>query len=269
MCEMSQTTGKLTEALAKAQSQIRPAVFDAVNPHFKNRYATLASIMDACKPALSSNGLAIIQAVSVEGDPIRVRVQTILLHISGEFVKSSISMKPVRDDPQSIGSVLTYARRYALSALVGVVADADDDGELATGHAPDKTNVTPIRRKKDPAGNPQPNTPPAADGSASSTSSTTIPPEPAAGPAATGKRRTTERASNQISSRVIKLREIFTASGRLSETPQDMLAVIGGLLQLGRPLKASSELRDDQLDQVLEAYRNRLNDQEKSRQEAA
>ena len=127
--EKSESIGKLAEALAKAQGEIKPAAFDAVNPHFKSRYATLGAITEACKDALSKHGLAVVQGTTNAGDG-RVTVETMLIHASGEWIKSSLSMKAERDNAQGCGAVITYGRRYSLAAMVGVVADEDTDGEI-------------------------------------------------------------------------------------------------------------------------------------------
>ena len=126
--EKSETIGKLAEALSKAQGEIKPAAFDATNPHFKSKYATLGAIVESCKDALSKNGIAVIQGTnSVDG---RVIVETMLVHVSGEWIKSSLSMKTERDNAQGCGAVITYGRRYSLAAMVGIVADEDTDGEI-------------------------------------------------------------------------------------------------------------------------------------------
>jgi hypothetical protein len=126
--EKSETIGKLAEALAKAQGEIKPAAFDATNPHFKSKYATLGAIVESCKDALSKNGIAVIQGTnSADG---RVIVETMLMHVSGEWIKSSLSMKTERDNAQGCGAVITYGRRYSLAAMVGIVADEDTDGEV-------------------------------------------------------------------------------------------------------------------------------------------
>lgn len=131
----SQTCGALAKALADAQIEITAAAMDAKNPHFGSRYATLASVMDAAKP-LSRHGIAVSQAAEViEG---RVIISTILMHSSGEWISESISLKPRQDDPQSVGSAITYGRRYLLAALAGIAADEDDDGNAATDTDPRK-----------------------------------------------------------------------------------------------------------------------------------
>jgi len=131
MIKQSESLAALAPALAKAQSQIKVAVKDAVNPHFRSKYADLGAVWDACRDALTSNGLSIVQ-MPVDSEPGRVALCTMLLHSSGEFLTSTVSTKITKDDPQGVGSALTYLRRYALAACVGVVADEDDDGNAAS-----------------------------------------------------------------------------------------------------------------------------------------
>lgn len=124
----SETVGKLFESLAKAQGKIESALKDKKNPFFKSSYADLTSIWDACRSPLSENGLAIIQ--TVEGTKAEPFLVTWLGHASGEWIKSKLPLLVMKQDPQALGSAITYARRYALSAIVGVCSD-DDDGEKA------------------------------------------------------------------------------------------------------------------------------------------
>lgn len=133
----SETIGKLAEALAKAQGQMNNAAKDSDNPFFKSKYADLAAVWDACRWPLSSNGLSVAQPITTSDAGV-VTVETILMHLSGEWISSSLSIKPVKQDPQGVGSAITYARRFALGALVGVSA-ADDDGNEASGKV-DKNN---------------------------------------------------------------------------------------------------------------------------------
>lgn len=128
--EQSPTLGALAAALAKAQGQMRNARKDATNPHFKSRYADLASILDACREPLATNGLSYMQRVTscAEG----VRVTTMLLHSSGEWVRDTCIMPVAQRTPQGMGSAITYGRRYSLAALVGVAAEEDDDGNAAS-----------------------------------------------------------------------------------------------------------------------------------------
>lgn len=128
----SESIASLAEALSKAQGEIVGAKKDENNPFFKSKYADLASVWDACRGPLSKHGLSVIQAPTrIDGDLVLL---TVLAHRSGEWVESEYPLRPVREDPQGMGSCLTYARRYALAALVGVY-QIDDDGNDASTRA--------------------------------------------------------------------------------------------------------------------------------------
>lgn len=120
---------QLAKALAAAQAEIGGAAKSKVNPHFKSSYADLSEVMDACRPALTKHGISVVQMPSADGPA--VTVTTVLLHESGEYLKSALTMTAAQNTPQAIGSAITYARRYALAAMVGV-APEDDDGNAAT-----------------------------------------------------------------------------------------------------------------------------------------
>jgi len=125
----SESIAKLAEALAKAQGEITGALKESKNPFFKSSYADLASCWDACRKQLSEHGLAVIQTTAP--DDSGVVVITTLAHTSGEWIRGSLRMVPVKADPQGIGSCITYARRYALAAIVGL-AQIDDDANAAS-----------------------------------------------------------------------------------------------------------------------------------------
>ena len=127
----SESIALLAGALAKAQLQIEPASKNATNPHFRSHYADLASIWDACRGPLNTNGLSIVQ-FPCDGDVGRTGLCTMLLHSSGEYISEVVTTRSQKDDPQGLGSALTYLRRYALAAVVGVTATEDDDGNAAS-----------------------------------------------------------------------------------------------------------------------------------------
>jgi hypothetical protein len=127
----SDTVSDLATALASAQSKIQPAAKDAENPHFKSRYADLAAVWEACREPLSSNGLSVVQTFE-QGDPGQITVHTTLLHKSGEWMTNSLTLPVGQNTAQGYGSAITYGRRYGLAALIGVVADEDDDGNAAS-----------------------------------------------------------------------------------------------------------------------------------------
>lgn len=146
---MSQSIAALSAALAKAQAEMPAAPKQSINPHFKSKYADLAAIMDTCRQPLTRNGLAVMQTIS--GDGARVEVTTILSHSSGEYIGDTAVFTPRDPSPQAMGSAITYARRYSLSALVGVVADEDDDGNAAQGKS---THAAQANRTSAPAAAP-------------------------------------------------------------------------------------------------------------------
>ena len=129
----SQSLDKLYAALSKAQLEMLPAKTGSSNPFFKSKYADLASIVKASRKALGINGLAVIQRIIRNGSA-GMTLMTRLCHASGQWIESSMTVNPPKQDIQSLGSYLTYLRRYTYSAIVGVVAsEEDDDGEAATG----------------------------------------------------------------------------------------------------------------------------------------
>jgi uncharacterized protein YukE len=134
--DTSETTAKLFDALAKAQGAIKGAAKDSNNPHFKSKYADLASVWEACREALSKNGIAIVQMPG-QCAANMIELTTRLGHSSGEWMQETMTIPLGKVDAQSVGSALTYARRYSLAAFVGVAPD-DDDGNAATASAPNE-----------------------------------------------------------------------------------------------------------------------------------
>jgi hypothetical protein len=158
--ETSTEIGKLAEALAKAQGEIKGAAKDSTNPHYRSKYADLASVWDACRAALTKNGLSVVQLPDTTADG--VFLHTTLAHSSGQWMRGTMPVRPVQDTPQGLGSALTYARRYSLAAMVGVAPDDDDDGNAASagtpannGHrtAAPKPSESPEQAKAREAGN--------------------------------------------------------------------------------------------------------------------
>jgi hypothetical protein len=121
----------LFTSLAKAQAEMQTAGLSAENPYFKTRYADLAAIVKASRPALTQNGLSIIQQIITHDDG-HTYLHTLLCHCSGQWVESRVRIAPPKTDVQSLGSYITYLRRYSIAALCGIVtSDEDDDGNLA------------------------------------------------------------------------------------------------------------------------------------------
>lgn len=131
--QMSPTIGKLASALAKAQKAMKPAHKDRDNPFFKSSYATLASVFDAIRDPFAANGLALIQPPGKTDEHGNVVIETIIMHESGEWISGDASAKPVKNDPQGVGSVMSYLRRYGAQSMAGLAsADDDDDGNAAS-----------------------------------------------------------------------------------------------------------------------------------------
>jgi hypothetical protein len=239
--ERSETIGKLSEALAKAQGEMKPASFDAQNPHFRSKYATLASIMEACRAALSQNQIAVVQGTSVIED--RVIVTTMLIHASGEFISDQLSMNIIKDSPQAIGSAITYARRYSLASLAGVVSDEDDDAEAAMP----KENAQRLVKIAQVANLDEHKKTRVSSNSKSES--------------ADKAEKTPQKANSTAENaqkRVQKIRLLFNLSAQLGQTPDDMKAVIGNIIGITRPIKESSEIKDSDLDMIISAFSKEL-----------
>lgn len=149
MLETSPSIAALAEAMAQAQAAVEGATKGKVNPAFKSKYADLASVWEACREALTQNGLSVIQSPG-ELDNGKMAMTTMLLHKSGEWIRGSLTIPLGKVDAQGYGSATTYARRFALAAFVGV-APEDDDGAAATKAAPRAvSNDTPAKVEAKP-----------------------------------------------------------------------------------------------------------------------
>lgn len=148
MPKITEQRAELAAALALAQAEIDSAPKTEKNPFFKSTYADLATVRQAIREAFGKHGLSVIQIPHTSDD--RVMVTTILMHKSGQFVEGTLALKPVKGDPQAIGSAITYARRYSLMAFAGVAPD-DDDGNDASGKQQEATkNRSPVKPKQEP-----------------------------------------------------------------------------------------------------------------------
>lgn len=130
----SDSIASLAAALAVAQSEMSNPVFDAVNPHFKNKYASLSAVRDAVTPVLSKHGLSVTQLFHACEKVGFVAIETVLIHSSGEWISSLLEMPSEKPNAQGYGSAATYAKRYGLMAITGVVGDDDDDANHAVGN---------------------------------------------------------------------------------------------------------------------------------------
>ena len=131
MIQQSESIANLTLALSIVQGKMSHAVKDSANPFFKSKYADLESVWDACRSLLAENGLAVMQFPGLYTDHDKsMSLTTVISHKSGEYLSQEMSVPVTKADAQGAGSALTYMRRYALAAVVGVV-QADDDGNAA------------------------------------------------------------------------------------------------------------------------------------------
>lgn len=133
--EHSDNLGELGAALAKAQAQVKGAKRDSANPFFKSQYADLASVWDACRDALTSNGLSVVQFPGYENGV--AMLTTVLLHSSGQWLAGTAGAPIAKQDAQGVGSAITYLRRYALAAVASVSPE-DDDGNAASGKSKER-----------------------------------------------------------------------------------------------------------------------------------
>lgn len=156
----SEQINELVAALSKAQGVMRAADKDAKNDHFRSQYATLASVWDAVRGPLSSNGLCVVQTMNSESDLLQ-SLTTRLYHSSGQWIESFSILNPTKNDPQGIGSATTYFKRYHLMALTGIAADDDDDGNAASLRPRQQPEQTPPPAAVTPKTTPKATTKPA------------------------------------------------------------------------------------------------------------
>lgn len=127
--ERSDSVKNIAAALCAVQKNLRPLKRNADNPFFKSNYTDLAAMSEALYPLLAAEGLSVVQG----GDG--TTLDTLLLHVSGEWLQTSLTM-PAETNPQKLGSIVTYFRRYALAAIVGAVSEGEDDDGNAASHPP-------------------------------------------------------------------------------------------------------------------------------------
>ena len=139
--EKSDSIKELASALARAQSKIPAAKMDSINPFLKSKYASLGAIIDASKSILSNCGLSVSQMVEF-GDNDKIGITTILMHESGEWISSTVSL-PIGEEKgksqaQVAGSIISYLRRYSLASVLGMYSEEDVDGEKPALHNTEK-----------------------------------------------------------------------------------------------------------------------------------
>ena len=146
--ETSETKAELFKAFANFKKKLKQPLKDANNPFFKSKYVPLENVVQVVDEAMMDTGLSYTQGIA-DLEEGYLRVDTIVLHESGEYmvIKGS-KVKPVKNDPQSAGSAITYARRYSLSTAFGIASDPDDDGNGASQQAKNNQQQKNIQQPK-------------------------------------------------------------------------------------------------------------------------
>ena len=143
----SESIAELAKALSAFQGEVKQPLKDKSNPFFKSTYVDLTGVVDAISKVAPKHGLSFIQ-YPVNQDN-KVGVVTVLMHSSGEFIETEpIFAQPAKNDPQATGSVITYLKRYSLSAVFGITSDEDDDGERGMGRNQPTQQRTQADRSK-------------------------------------------------------------------------------------------------------------------------
>ena len=162
----SESITKLAAALVKAHGEIRGVTKDSTNPHFGSRYTSLDATMDMVRPILAKNGLAVVQGATVpetDGGGIKnFSLETMLLHESGEWMSNAVTIPVEKANAQGVGSGLSYARRYGVSALLALSSDEDDDGNGATSAPAKRQPQKGPERVPAPKAEPKPTSKPEA-----------------------------------------------------------------------------------------------------------
>ena len=124
----SESIKEISSALVIANKELKNVTYDSTNPFFKSKYASLAHILDTVRPIMTKNGLSVIQEASRPDDGY-IDVNTLLTHSSGEWIETVVNIAiGKRDGPQGVGIAITYGRRYAISALLNISSEEDNDG---------------------------------------------------------------------------------------------------------------------------------------------
>jgi hypothetical protein len=138
----SEQIDKLFPAFVAFQAEMPPVPKDSINPHFRNKYASLGAITEATRPVLAKHGLAYTQGMAIV-DGVQVMF-TRIIHQSGQWMEDGgYALNPTKNDPQGMGSAVTYARRYTIGSTLGIITEDDDDGNRASEPAPAKPASKP------------------------------------------------------------------------------------------------------------------------------
>lgn len=136
----SESIIEIAKALAAAQAEVENASKNSKNDHFKNSYADLAEVLNTVRPVFARHGISITQFPSF-ADGV-VTVETVMLHVTGEYLSGSCSAPVTKSDPQGVGSAITYLRRYSLAAMTGVAQEDDDGNAAAAKPKPDQSVIS-------------------------------------------------------------------------------------------------------------------------------
>jgi hypothetical protein len=127
----SETISNLAAALVALQGETEHANYDKTNPHFRSKYASLAEVIDVIKGPLAKHGLSVLALPGYQAD-VGYLLTTRLIHASGEWIETEMKLNPTKDDPQGLGSAITYMRRYTLPGIGLYASEEDDDGNAAS-----------------------------------------------------------------------------------------------------------------------------------------
>jgi predicted CopG family antitoxin len=141
LVNQSNSITELAKALSQFQSEVKQPLKDKDNPFFKSKYVPLESVVESINEIASKHGLSFTQ-YPLNDETGRVGVATILLHSSGEYIQyPPVFMNAEKNTAQGAGALITYLKRYALSAIFGITSDQDDDGNEASGNSTGKKKV--------------------------------------------------------------------------------------------------------------------------------
>lgn len=146
MIKMSESIKNIAPALVAFQEDVKRIDKDGVNPHFRSTYTTLDNMIDETKPILQKHGLTVMQFPGGDGE--RVTIRTLILHQSGEWIESEpLTLRPTKQDPQGVGSAITYGRRYSYAAALSLALGDDDDGNAASAPVNKESEAPPATLK--------------------------------------------------------------------------------------------------------------------------
>lgn len=149
MCNKSESIIEIAKALIAFQGEVKPIDKDGTNPHFRSSYTTLDNMIDETKPILQKHGLTVMQFPGGDGEKVTIR--TMILHTSGEWIESEpLVLRPTKNDPQGIGSAITYGRRYSYASALSLSLGDDDDGNAASTPTQNTYNNSQGQRQHNP-----------------------------------------------------------------------------------------------------------------------